>query len=99
MHVTEVISLLEQYNIYIQHKTVFFNLSHYGVSSMHQDSIPIMTINDIEYKGTFIERTVSNWVEYFEFFNNQPIPCIIDLYKIDYDGTDYHLKLSVYMIK
>lgn len=67
MHITEVISLLEQYNIYIQHKTVFFNLSHYGVSSMHQDSIPIMTINDIEYKGTFIERIVSNWVEYFEF--------------------------------
>ncbi len=99
MHVTEVISLLEQYNIYIQHKTVFFNLSDYGVSSMHQDSIPIMKINDIEYNGTFIERTVPNWVDYFEFFNNQPIPCIISLYKIDYDGTDYHLKLSVYMIQ
>jgi hypothetical protein len=86
MHVTEVISLLEQYNIYIQHKTVFFNLSHYGVSSMHQDSIPIMKINDIEYNGTFIERTVPNWVDYFEFFNNQPIPCIISLIKLIMTG-------------
>jgi hypothetical protein len=99
MQFSEVVTLIERYNMHIPHKNLFFNLSRYGVSSIHQDNIPTITINNKEYNGSFIEVIHPSWVDYFDTLNMQKSAYIMDIYKFDNMGPDFHLKLSVYMIQ